>query len=84
MAKNGIRTSRRVAHTASKVLSNPHSSRSANGLLAVRLATVENNPNKKPVVRPVFCFIEYLTIFVFRYLGIFLILYYHEYEIENL
>ncbi len=32
MAKNGIRTSRGVARTASKVLSNPHSSRSAKRL----------------------------------------------------
>ena len=34
MAKqaNGIRTSKKMAHTASKVLSNPHSSRSAKRL----------------------------------------------------
>ncbi len=35
---NGIRTSRRVAHTASKVLSNPHSSHSAKRLAASTLS----------------------------------------------
>jgi len=38
MAKNGIRTSKHVAHTASKMLSNPHSSRSAKKLAGSTLS----------------------------------------------
>ena len=38
MARNAIRTSRGVARTASKVLSNPHSSRSAKRLAASTLS----------------------------------------------
>lgn len=38
MARNGIRTSKSVARTASKVLSNPHSSRGAKRLAASSLS----------------------------------------------